>query len=469
MPSNIPPFVLLYILQRDSNLNNNSNNNNNYETKTTPPLPQRSTIVIYGKCEDGRSICTEVNGFLPYFYFHPGKMLNHLPKEELETITITLKNTLDTWVKEKVSPKRLQTLDKAVEDVEIVSMKDVWGYNDNEDFIKVTLAHPNLVTTLRGILNTNTPGKIFERNRFVTYESDVLFIQRWMIDKNLVGGGWMQVVKDANFEDLTRLGRTNCDIHLKLDTSQIESLPSRSDHAPINIFSFDIECAGRANEFPVPEKDPIIQVSSVTWTFGTGKPIKVDARVHVLGTCDDIPDGIIESFNNEKDMLLSFSKHLVKSRPDFLTGYNICTFDIPYLINRSKVLGIEKQFCKFSKRKDEVVQIKDSRFESKAHGVRESKQLLAEGLIVWDVFQIIQRDYKLRRYSLNFVSQHFLGDKKDDVPHDQITTLQNESSFTRARLARLLPQRCHPPSTSYRKTHDFLQLHGNGKGLQGTN
>jgi DNA polymerase delta subunit 1 len=422
------PFVLLYIIQRDID--------------SSPNSIQRAGITVYGKDEDGTSICIEVTGFLPYFYFHPGTMLTRGEKETHETsdpiedLRNETKKTLDSWLKEKVSPKRLQRLDKGVEDVEIVSLKDVWGYNDNEDFVKVTLAHPNLVTTLRSILGTGTPQPLFGKSKFVTYESDILFIQRWMIDKNLVGGGWMQIKEGSVFQDITHLGITNCDIHIKIDTSYIESLPLRSDHAQINIFSFDIECAGRVNEFPVPEIDPVIQISSVTWIFGKGEPIKVDARVHVLGTCDEIAGGKIESFRTERELLLSFSNHFVKSRPDIVTGYNICNFDIPYLIKRSETLGIGKQFCKLSKRKDQVVELKDSRFESKAHGVRESKQLVADGFFLLDILQVIQRDYKLRTYTLNSVSQHFLGDKKDDVPHNQITSLHNGDSSTRAILAK---------------------------------
>jgi DNA polymerase delta subunit 1 len=37
----------------------------------------------------------------------------------------------------------------------------------------------------------------------------------------------------------------------------------------------------------------------------------------------------------------------------------------------------------------------------------------------------LQRDYKLRSYSLNAVSAEFLGEQKEDVPHSIITDLQN--------------------------------------------
>jgi len=60
---------------------------------------------------------------------------------------------------------------------------------------------------------------------------------------------------------------------------------------------------------------------------------------------------------------------------------------------------------------------------------------------------VMQRDYKLRSYSLNSVSAHFLGEQKEDVPHNIITDLHEGNEETRRRLAvyclkdALLPQR----------------------------
>lgn len=40
------------------------------------------------------------------------------------------------------------------------------------------------------------------------------------------------------------------------------------------------------------------------------------------------------------------------------------------------------------------------------------------------LFQILLRDYKLRSYTLNAVSFHFLQEQKEDVQHSIITDLQ---------------------------------------------
>lgn len=47
----------------------------------------------------------------------------------------------------------------------------------------------------------------------------------------------------------------------------------------------------------------------------------------------------------------------------------------------------------------------------------------------------MQRDHKLRSYTLNSVCAHFLGEQKEDVHHSIITDLQNGNEETRRRLA----------------------------------
>ena len=58
-----------------------------------------------------------------------------------------------------------------------------------------------------------------------------------------------------------------------------------------------------------------------------------------------------------------------------------------------------------------------------------------EGRLQLDMLQVMQRDYKLRSYSLNSVCAEFLGEQKEDVHHSVITELQNGTKESRRRLA----------------------------------
>lgn len=58
-----------------------------------------------------------------------------------------------------------------------------------------------------------------------------------------------------------------------------------------------------------------------------------------------------------------------------------------------------------------------------------------DGRLQLDILQLMQREYKLRSYTLNSVCAHFLGEQKEDVHHSVITELQNGTAESRRRLA----------------------------------
>jgi len=68
-------------------------------------------------------------------------------------------------------------------------------------------------------------------------------------------------------------------------------------------------------------------------------------------------------------------------------------------------------------------------------GRRENKSINIEGRVIFDLYLVLVRDYKLRSYTLNSVSFNFLGEQKEDVHHSIITDLQNGTDQTRRRLA----------------------------------
>lgn len=58
-----------------------------------------------------------------------------------------------------------------------------------------------------------------------------------------------------------------------------------------------------------------------------------------------------------------------------------------------------------------------------------------DGRLQLDILQLMQREYKLRSYTLNSVCAQFLGEQKEDVHHSVITDLQNGTPESRRRLA----------------------------------
>ena len=106
-----------------------------------------------------------------------------------------------------------------------------------------------------------------------------------------------------------------------------------------------------------------------------------------------------------------------------ITGYNIVNFDFPYLLNRAKVLKVPN-FSYLGRIRGEKTTISNTVFQSRAYGKRENKVINITGVVQFDLLHILLRDYKLRSYTLNSVSYHFLKEQKEDVHHAIISDLQ---------------------------------------------
>ncbi|XP_062475100.1 DNA polymerase delta catalytic subunit-like, partial [Pezoporus occidentalis] len=201
---------------------------------------------------------------------------------------------------------------------------------------------------------------------------------------------------------------------------------------PLRILSVDIECEGRKGIFPEAEQDAVIQVGVAVQRQGEAEPFL--RLVLVLGSCAPISGAAVISFQRERDLLQSWAEFVRIVDPDIITGYNIQNFDLPYLLQRAKVLQVES-FPFLGRIRGRRSELREAAFQSRQLGRREGRALSAPGRVVMDLLQVLLREHKLRSYSLNAVSSHFLQEQKEDVPHSIITDLHRGSAQSRRRLA----------------------------------
>ena len=113
------------------------------------------------------------------------------------------------------------------------------------------------------------------------------------------------------------------------------------------------------------------------------------------------------SCKTETQLLETWAEFIRQADPDLITGYNIGNFDLPYLLNRAKHLNV-KNFHFLGRVNNMKSVIKETILQSKQMGKRENKVINIEGRVQFDLLLILVRDYKLRSYTLNAVSYHFL-------------------------------------------------------------
>ena len=158
--------------------------------------------------------------------------------------------------------------------------------------------------------------------------------------------------------------------------------------------------------FPQLKGDKTIQIGCSFVKYGESTPYK--NIILTLGTCDPIKNTIVKSYTNEKSLLLDFVKLINSEDPDIITGYNIISFDTPWLWKRAKELGITHEFYDCSKIKYEHCMLKKKQQKSSVGQLVTIEYVDIPGRSQMDLYLLVQKGYKLSSYKLDNVSAEFI-------------------------------------------------------------
>ncbi|KAB5594953.1 DNA polymerase type-B family catalytic domain containing protein [Ceratobasidium theobromae] len=416
-----------------------------FDPKTTPIIFQQidieefpdssgNVLRLFGVTTEGHSVLAHVTHFLPYFYIA-------MPRGFDPNETRSLMEHLNG-----------QTITGAVVRIECIQKRSLWSYrlnargmDETSPFLKIILADPRSLPKVRDE---------YTLPQLLDYNLSTSFIYASLSAASIVGMNWIEV--PGGSYQLRNNDRKVSTCQLEFDVrfdAFISHAPDGewSKIAPLRILSFDIECAGRKGIFPEATMDPVIQIANMVTTQGETAPFI--RNVFTLNDCAHIVGTDVISFKKEDAMLLAWRKFVDEVDPDVVIGYNIAGFDLPYLLDRARALkGAANEFPFLGRLKSAFFQFtslteltfrlldiktatKDTHFSSKAFGQRDSKETQLNGRLQLDMLQYMQREQKLRSYTLNAVCAHFLGEQKEDVHHSVITDLQNGSPESRRRLA----------------------------------
>jgi DNA polymerase I len=232
---------------------------------------------------------------------------------------------------------------------------------------KLTVSHPSDVPKIREeVRNLEGVDNIFEH--------DILFARRYLIDKKLVPLDYVEAQTQDSF---------------------VTGIKSTDEHEEtLHIMAFDIEVYNPKGA-PRPNIDPIIMISLASNT-GVRKVLTYKA---IKG-----PD-YLEVLRDEKVALSRFVQIVEDEEIDILVGYNSDQFDLPYIVDRAKVLDIKIRLG----RDDEQVKIR------KGRGLTES---VVRGRPHVDLYPVVRRNVKLSSYVLESVVKDVLGIEKEKIASD---------------------------------------------------
>ena len=250
----------------------------NYEVKDHQP-----ELWIWGIDNDGKRILIIDRNFLPYFYL----VIEEKEKPEVVVERIQSRKT-DFPLLARLEPIERKFFGKLV------------------NAIKVFCKDPNLTSKYsKGLSKIKGVKK--------RLEDDIRYSMRYLIDNNVTPCGWheIEVEETKNVKGI----QVNSVYSAKSFPRSIE----KTDVPQLRILGFSTICHSPKGT-PKPEKNPVVIISVAT---NTG-----DKRQFMAEN------------SNDKPVIESFIKYVRKFDPDVIVGYGTNRQDWPYLLSRSKKLGI---------------------------------------------------------------------------------------------------------------------------------
>ena len=163
------------------------------------------------------------------------------------------------------------------------------------------------------------------------------------------------------------------------------------------------------SNFPPIEGDAVVQISNCFTNYGDDD--STEKILYTLGECADIPGCTVIKCTSEKELLIQWTKMIQYKDPDILAGYNSYGFDLPYMYNRAEELGILPRFCKLSKLSQHESVMKKKRLSSAALGDNIWYDVPIIGRIHVDIMRVVQRDFNLSSWKLDYVASFFMNGK----------------------------------------------------------
>lgn len=383
----------------------------------------------YGVTEDGNSICIHIEGFKPYFFFKIPSDWDNRKFNEFKTNVTRL-----------VDDNNKDGIFKA----EIVQKKEFYGFTNNEVFNYGMFEFKNQ-GAYYSYLKVMKEKKIFIRrtneefdfsNKL--YETKVSSLLRFFHVKNIDPSGWIKINGGKYKKNIPSMSRAQIDITVNYD--DIIKIDKNSI-AKIIVASFDIECCSDDGSFPKFDRrnDPVIQIGTTVYFMGNNECQY--KYIATLNKCDPIEDICVESYNNERDLILGWASFISRLDPDIITGFNIWGFDWEYIYKRAETGNggqvlpyhgalfrrlqrlLKPEESNYSLKKLEADKNNQSKIDlltvqdlsSSALGVNILKYIDIEGVVQFDLYKVVQRDHKLDSYKLDNVAKHFMKQQKVDL------------------------------------------------------
>jgi DNA polymerase elongation subunit (family B) len=184
--------------------------------------------------------------------------------------------------------------------------------------------------------------------------------------------------------------------------------------------------------FPSLEGDKVTFIGSTFWKYGESVPYL--NHCIVLGGCSPLEGAVIESYQEEKGVLLAWKDLIQRENPDILIGYNIFGFDEDFMFHRAVETKCVEEFLDITRTTELAGKEEKNKWKIEetsiflASGEHCLKYFKTIGRVQIDLYNLFRRDYNLESYKLDSVSTYFIGDKVKRIEHvDNVTKVYSKN------------------------------------------
>ncbi|MHA1682977.1 MAG: DNA polymerase domain-containing protein, partial [Promethearchaeota archaeon] len=304
---------------------------------------------------------------------------------------------------------------------------------EDEVMIKVSLQRFYHVGNVRNKMWKYLISKLGEEEarNYNVFECTNNAVSNTMRRLDLSGHGWVDVTKHRPAKH-------------KMSTSVFEVEVEYSDiivrddlekqNAPFVTMSVDGEMLSFKGDFPKAIDSPV-----GTFSFDVHENDKVISKV-VFIWGEAVPNYInqdyeIRCYKFEAQMFHGMWRYIKEIDPDCIIGWNSSDFDLPYLLDRAKILGLT--FFPYLTR----IKYKPlARFQKSSFSNQQKEKLewmyVCDGVTIMDGLRIVRKDFSIRlpSYSLNAVANNILKESKEMMPYNQIVPFFKGTPEQRAYL-----------------------------------
>lgn len=406
-------------------------------------------VRLWGRTRDGKSICIAVSDPVSTYY---KRLTNGYTPSQLQKLASQIEEDLLS---------QAPAIGANAAKVDVVWKHTTNGWIDDPNnpevparlpWLRIMVANYSLrlaasTTSTRAEKTVGMMGALSP----VTAEKNVEVHTELLLKVGVRPGGWLTLSPSAAATAAEAEGRTVCELCVQALTTDLRPLQSERA-APIRILSYDIECYSESGSFPDASKleDPIIAIGMYEKTLFSDTSSAEKATVVYLGDVvlpaeSLAADHRVICYKTEAELLMGFARLFRASDADVVVGYNTCLFDWRYIATRVELLkssnllsaGAAEEIFRLSRVRTLSTPSVEAAIASSAMGDNPLHHPRMPGRFEVDLWFYLKRQNNpgLPNLKLDTVSAHYLGERKHDLPAQQMFAQHREGAEGRGVVA----------------------------------